>query len=319
MRKISNSFVLIKKTIRLNAIKLRDFMAELFSRKEELFVKYDGNLNEIDADTFFYSIIPFTAAIQEIERNLNPDVKLKISIRAPERGSFVLQLLFEQSFLEGLFSDPSITTMETVIGIISGILNIRKFLHGDKPANVSQSGNQVIIVNGNGNTITVDSRTYLNASNGSVSEPIDKMFGALNKDNSISKFEVKKNMTEEPLLKVERSEFSEVAKNFPILDNMIAKQTVNETLIIFKMVFEEKYKWEFYRNEQKINAYIEDESFYKRINSHEEFGKGDRLDVEMEITKIYDDTLKTYIPRSYIIKKIRAHSKPGYPEQLNFI
>ena len=294
-------------------------MAKLVSKKEELLIKYDGNLNEIDADTFFNSIIPFTAVLQDINNIVNPDYKLKITIKAPQRGSFELLMLFDQSLLQTLFFGVTLATIAEIVGIVNGILSIRKFLKGEKPSEVVLGDHNVTIKDNKGNTINVDSRTYnITINNDSVNDSLDRVFSALNKDKAIEEFKVM-NKKKKSLLKADRKEFLDMAKSIPLPEDKEKKQMVSETLIVFKVVFEEKYKWEFYLKDHKINASIEDDSFFKRIDKGEEFAKGDRLEVDMEITKVFDDTLKEYIPKSYTIKKVGAHTKPNSNEQINLL
>ncbi len=74
-----------------------------------------------------------------------------------------------------------------------------------------------------------------------------------------------------------------------------------------KIVFEEKYKWEFYYKNHKITAKIDDAEFFKKINSGEKFGKGDVLRVELEIFQIKDEVADVFVNHSYRILKVIEH------------
>ena len=284
---------------------------------EELIVKYNGELNEIDADTFFNSIIPLTAAIQEIERVLAPNHKLNIKIRAPQRGSFEILLLFDQTLLDSLFENISLTKIGVLISILSGILAIRKHLKGEKPVKVEENNHNVSITNSAGQSISVDNRTFnITMNNIVVSDSMDKVFRALNNDKSIDSLGML-SKRKKKLLEIKREEFKDASKSIPLLEEKTKKYQREVELVVFKVVFEPDYKWEFYLNGRPINAKIEDEEYFKeRINKGEGFSRGDRLKVDLEVTQIFDDSLNTYIDKTFVVKKVHSHSKGSRPEQL---
>lgn len=309
------------KKIKLGMKKLENFMSAITSitKEEELHIKYSGNLNQIDVNTLFDSIIPFTSVIQEIGNEINPDTQLKIMIKAPEKGSFIIIMTFAQTVIDTLFNTQTLVTVSSVVTIISGMISIRKFLKGEKPSKVIENNHGVIIEDGTGKKITVDNRSYkITINNNCVNDSLDKIFNTLNNDTAIDAFKIL-DQNDKKMLSVEKKEFIDVSKSIHIKVDEEKKEIVNETLIIFKVVFEEKYKWEFYRGEYKINALIEDKTFYNKINSGETFAKGDRLEVEMEITKIFDQSMQEYLPKSYIIKKVKGHTKPNKAEQMELI
>ena len=81
------------------------------------------------------------------------------------------------------------------------------------------------------------------------------------------------------------------------------------TLNIFKLVWDNKRKWEFYWRGDKISAKIIDETFFKNIDKGEQFAKGDLLEVELQITQIFDKSVNTFINdnNSYQIAKVIHH------------
>jgi hypothetical protein len=62
---------------------------------------------------------------------------------------------------------------------------------------------------------------------------------------------------------------------------------------------------------------IKDETFLKRVDSREALAKGDRLEVELEITSEFDSSLKEFLPKSYRVQRVLNHSIPDEPKQLS--
>jgi len=72
--------------------------------------------------------------------------------------------------------------------------------------------------------------------------------------------------------------------------------------------FNRNQKWEFYFEGNKISAKITDDTeFLKRIDSGEQFAKGDSLEVEIEIRQEFDKSVNTFVNKSYKINRVIRH------------
>ncbi len=78
-------------------------------------------------------------------------------------------------------------------------------------------------------------------------------------------------------------------------------------LHILKVAFDKNYKWAFYYNGQKTHAKIADRKFIKNVEKGEKFSKGDVLIADLEIQKIFNESLNTYIDHSHIILRVKSH------------
>ncbi|NCC71036.1 hypothetical protein EOM09_05630 [bacterium] len=77
---------------------------------------------------------------------------------------------------------------------------------------------------------------------------------------------------------------------------------------MFKVVFKENYKWEFYYLGTKIYASLKDESFFKKIEKGEiAFRSGDRLIVTLEIEQVFNEAANTFVNDSYYILNVIEH------------
>ena len=113
---------------------------------------------------------------------------------------------------------------------------------------------------------------------------------------------------DKPIVQIERIEFSSLASSTEY-DELYADNidTKIGMLNIVRLSFDKSLKWEFYYDGNKITAKINDADFIDKIDSGESFAKGDSLEVELEILKEFDQTVNTYINKSYKINKIIRH------------
>ena len=59
---------------------------------------------------------------------------------------------------------------------------------------------------------------------------------------------------------------------------------------------------------RKISASIEDTAFMERVNRGERFAKGDKLEVDMEVVKVYEPTLDMYVEKDFKIISVLNHT-----------
>ena len=90
------------------------------------------------------------------------------------------------------------------------------------------------------------------------------------------------------------------------------------TLNIVRLSFEEALKWDFYYKGNKISAKIKDPNFYELIDKGESFAKGDILEVELQIVQKWDESVNTYVNKSYHINRITRHLKRGEEQRFHF-
>jgi hypothetical protein len=106
------------------------------------------------------------------------------------------------------------------------------------------------------------------------------------------------------LLDVPRRAFRYLSKAKKENANDGKTDTERLKLPIFKPVLDKgsRHKWEFYyRGIKRISASIADESFLARVDNGERFGRGDTLDVDLEIGKQLDEKLHVLVNKSYKI------------------
>ncbi len=150
-----------------------------------------------------------------------------------------------------------------------------------------------------------------------IKDALSQNFEVLNNDPAITAFEVT-DKNENPIIRIEKEEFSDMSlKSEEILkDERILTEAA--TLNIVRLSFEESLKWEFFFKGNKISAKINDPNFYTLIDKDEAFAKGDVLEVELQINQKWDDSVNTYINKSYQVNKIIRHILRNEQQKFDF-
>ncbi len=290
--------------------------------QNEFKLKFDGELNEVDASTLGYSLLNITTLIQEVNQELATGQKIEIKVKAHQPGSFLVVIGLDPAQSTALLDFVTPDTIQIaaaagagIIGVVTALFGLRKKLKGEPPKEVIQKGDEIEIKAGDGNTIIVDKRTYNTYfNNPKVNEALSKTFKALENDPYITGFEIT-DYQEVPMFEVRRDEFHAMAltSSVPQAQTKSIKQKVG--LYIVKPSFERNLKWDVVFAGNRIPVSMEDEGFLNRIDRGERFGKGDVLEVELQIDQVLDPNINTYINKAYRIISVLEHSPK--PEQSN--
>ena len=284
-------------------------------------LKFDGQLNQIDANVLINSLIHTTAIIQEINRYLDTGKKIEIKVKALEKGSFLVHIELLESALDSiksLFTKENADLAASIVTILAGLIAVKKFLKGKKPSSIESQGETTKLINEKGDILIIENATFNIYENSPiVKDALSLNFDALNNDPSITGFEIT-DKDEKPIIRVEKEEFSDLALKSEEISNdeRIIKEAA--TLNIVRLSFEESLKWEFYFKGNKVSAKIKDPNFYELINQGESFAKGDILEVELQINQKWDESVNTFVNKSYQINKIVRHILRNEQQQFKF-
>ncbi len=273
-------------------------------------LKFDGQLHQIDANVLINSLIHTTSIIQEVNRYLDTGKKIEIKIKALEKGSFLIHLeLLETTFdsIKSLFTKENAELAAAIVTILVGLIEVKRFLKGRKPKSIESKDEKTTIINEKGDVLIIENATFNIYENSPIiKDALSQNFDAINNDPSITGFEIT-DKAEKPIIRIEREEFTDLSlKSEEILnDERIIKEAA--TLNIVRLSFEESLKWEFYYKGNKVSAKIKDPNFYELINKGESFAKGDILEVELQINQKWDESVNTFVNKSYQINRIIRH------------
>jgi len=288
---------------------------------------FDGELHQVDANTFlnslFHTIVIIKQINEELNKELSTEKKIEIKINALNKGSFQVDLELVSGFAEAigtLITGENIIYSAAIVTILNGLVILKLFLKGEKPKSVQKSGEAVLITDENNQKVHIDQRTYnIYNNNHTVNEAISKNFEGLKEDESINAFEISAEKQGQNV-RVERKEFEDLAKrNILLEETQNTEKDYEAKLNIVKLAFESNFKWVFYYKGNKISAHILDKDFFKRIDAGEEsFCKGDILVSELQINKVFDKTVNTYVNESYQVNKVHQHIPINQQENIDF-
>jgi hypothetical protein len=286
------------------------------NKKIAMQIKYLGSIEQMDMNILLTNLLNISNVLEEINKSILPNKKIKINITAVEKGSFIVDIeLFHQILndIKDFFSNSEVQGIGIVSAAFIELLRLKKETKGKKPESIVYKDNEAII---NGN-VTVNKNTYnIYSKNEKINSSIQNTFEAIADEPNIEAFEVKQIDNKIPNFIINRNEFNIMQASNELLKEK--EKTIEENnveLQIFKVVFESGRKWEFIYGGFKISAKIQDELFLRKVTSGEErFGKGDILKANIRITQIFDEEAGVYLNKEFFIMKIIDHIKP--PEQV---
>lgn len=279
--------------------------------------QYGSDSDSIDLNTLLLSQIHFSTVLNEIKNEFAKDANLSIKIKPLEKGSVPFDIILDLTWVETLlnFGGLVIDYSDKIIASLLGIMEIRRRLKGKKPHKIELKKDKVIVTIDD-TSIEVDAEIYkLYENNAVIDQAIKKGFEAINKDEDVTEVKILDNK-KTVLLDIPRQEFVDFTEPNEIYEERTVKEEPKqESLTIFKLVFDKGYKWQFYLKGRKISAYVKDNSFMDRIDRGEQFSKGDTLVAEVEVEKIYDPNMDIYIYNKYTVTKVLQHIPR--PQQTN--
>lgn len=278
---------------------------------QNLEIRFGGDLHEIDADIFIESLVSYSTVVGEIIGHIAPKSKIQIKIQAPKEGSFIIVLNLVTDVVQNLFTKENISVAAEVMTIIGGLYGLKKWMSKNgKPVKVEYlEEDKIEVSNNKGSTIIVEKNVY-NIYQGSprVRENLRKTFIRLKENDEILDFSMRDNEGNE-LFKIYKEDFEAMSSDsdeIPKRKQVEIKQ--NQELSIFKIVFDENYKWEFYYQGNKIYVAIQDHDFFEQIQKGEiAFKSGDTMIVNMEIGQVFNEVANTFTNESYSIVKVIEH------------
>ncbi len=284
-------------------------------------IKFDGQQHQVDANVLVSSLIHTTTIVQEVNKYLNSGKKIEIKVKALEKGSFLCHIeLVETTIdsLKNLLTKDNIEVGAAIVTTVVGIIELKKFLKGKKAKEVQKQGDRTKIINKDGNVLIIENATFnIYEHSPVVKDALAQNFDALNNDPAITGFEIT-DKNENALVGVDKSEFVELSQKSEEVEEGERKIVEAATVNVVRVSFEESLKWDFYYRGIKISAKIADPSFYELIDKGEAFAKGDVLEVELQIHQKFDESVNTFVTKSYTVNKIVRHLSRNEQQKINF-
>ena len=284
-------------------------------------IKFDGQQHQVDAQILISSLIHTTTVIQELNTYFNTGKRIEIKVNALEKGSFLIHIeLIETALdlLKNLLTKDNLLFATGIISGLVGLIEIKKHLRGKKPKEIKKDGGTTIIINENNDVLNISSDIYnIYETNIVVNDALSQNFDVLDNDPAITAFEIT-DKNENPYVRVDRTDFKDLSLKSEQIDDDRKSIIELTRLNIVRLSFEENLKWDFYYRGNKISAKISDPNFYELIDKGEAFAKGDTLEVELQINQLFEESVNTFINKSYQINRIINHYKKTEQKKIDF-
>lgn len=285
--------------------------------KREIRLKYNVPEHSIDINTLANSLSAFSDMVYETSRALGNKNEVSVNVIAHKPGSFQVDInLLLPLAVTTLFKKENLSCLANLIKVLETLFKLRKFSKGKRLKAVKKVGDKVVAKNHKNETTTVNNYIFnIYSQNTNINTSLTRNFDTLKNDPNIASFEVHKDGA--LAFSAAKTDFSEMSSPEHLredADENVAYKN-GARLHITKAVFTKDYKWGFYYDGQKIHANVQDKAFLKSIEDGKKFSKGDVLIVDLEIDKVFNKSVNTFIDKAYRVVKVVNHI--ANPEQEN--
>lgn len=264
--------------------------------------KYMGEQNYIDINTLLTSQFHFSFILNEIQKEVCPELELKIKIQSFDKGSFDVNHIIELSNSGIFILSMNIDHIARMFSIVSNYLIIKKYLKNNRADSVKEVGNNKVEIKinhtGAGPLIIDQGAFKIYQKNESLDTAIRKNIQALENDKEIEGVIIKEKESSKPLITIKREDFFALTQPNSYLDKETKDKIFGNQIVYIKKPdhYPRKVaKWSFIHRGRSIVASITDDKFISQINEGERFGQGDSLDVTLKTFYKWDERYKTYI------------------------
>lgn len=274
-------------------------------------IKFGGDLHEINVDLLIESLVSYSLVTQEAAAYVAPGARVNIKVQAPKEGSFTILLDLIAENAPNLFTKENLQLAANLVVIVGGLYGLKKWVSTKgKPESIKEKGDDNIEIQNKNGSIVIDKRVYnIYQTSSNTRENLRKTFSKLKDEEEIADFSIKDIDNNEEIFHIDKVDFDKMASDVDEIEQEKQKITKeNQELSLFKIIFRENYKWEFYYQGNKIYASVDDSEFFTKIEKGEiAFRSGDRLIVDLEIEQVFNEAANTFINDSYRITKVIQH------------
>lgn len=270
-------------------------------KKETLTLRFKGE-NDIDIETLSKSLDCVVAVLGKIaDSSLTENDFCKFKVKNIEKGSFMITIEQIVDMATVLFP-----LMPPILESFNSIVELKKNLGGQMPAEVIHEGNNTIVKSCVGNVTYIDNRTYnLYTRDSSIEKCLSELSKTISEDGERTGFSIA--VTDDKTVKtVEMDKEDLMRTRNPIdvesLNGDITEQEATGVLTVRKPDLLGNSKWQFKFLGKTINADIEDENFLKKVKEKEiSFPLASKLNAKMRVR------LKNGDPISYTVIEVKSY------------
>jgi len=209
---------------------------------------------------------------------------VKANVIGIGKGSFVTDLAIN-------VLGPAATIFSTIspdkfIDLLKEAFDLWKFLKGKPPTkvvNVSDKGQQIEVVNNNGQITQVHADSLNIVFNEKATDAVERFIRSPLSREGIDSVEIA-DKDKKVIGQVKQGESKFFVSVRP--EEKITESEIEMALIVEAPVFKDELKWRFSDGQNSFLADIDDREFLARVDQGELFGKGDILLVKLRITQM---------------------------------
>jgi len=285
-------------------------MPESKESTKHLKIIFGGASHEIDADVLIESLVNYSLVTQEVSFYLSPDSKVNIKIKATKEGSFEIVHDIIAFAGNNLFTLDHMEYAAALVTIVGGLYGFKKWLSKNgEPEIIQRNGGNVKIKNSKGE-ITINNNVFqIYQSSEKAREGLKKTFIKLSDASEIENFDIIDQDTKEEIFKAEKDDFKRMASDENDVEKKKQKEIrIDQEFSVFKVVFRENYKWEFFYQGNRIYASIIDKNFLEKVGKGEiAFRSGDRIIADLEIIQVFNEAANVFVNEDYLITNVKKH------------
>jgi hypothetical protein len=262
----------------------------------------DGRMDVYEASANMIAFSEFMVAAVKVTYGDSTEAKAEVAGHA--HNCFVTDLVFTLGGpVASIFSHY---TPEQLWSVVKEAFKLWKHLKGQPPASIVHNGPEVNVTNNDGTIIQVKTESLTLVLNPKATESATRFVNTGLSHEGYESLRIEpQDAGTEAIAEVSKGEASYFVSVAP--ENKVSDNVVRMTIQIVAPVFQDGNKWRFSDGGAVFNASLLDDTFVKKVNTGERFGKGDLLDVDMHIVQVQSG-MKVNIERS--VTRVHRHITP---------
>ena len=239
---------------------------DFIMKSERMVMRFEGE-NDIDLETLSYSLNATVDILKQLAGDLMSENDFcKFKVMNIQKGSFVITI---DQIID--YAPTILPLVPTVLEAFKQLVEIRKFLKGKPPKELSYSDNKVNIENTEGDVYVANNITF-NIYDNNIEKGMANTAKAVLKDNERLGMTYEfANDTGNEEIKIDREELSYLAipQDVEKFDKEIQENEMITYVMVRKPDLKGNTKWGVTLNGKNITCEVTDENFLEKVHNNE--------------------------------------------------